>query len=75
MKFRYITIEREYGSGGTKIARRLAEVTGKPCYGEEIMEAVAKKSRNGCHMSGVYHDRVWSSFKRLKLRWYFGFCG
>ena len=51
MKFRYITIEREYGSGGTKIARRLAEVTGKPCYGEEIMEAVAKKK-------GIPADRV-----------------
>ena len=28
MKCRYITIEREYGSGGTKIARLLAEQTG-----------------------------------------------
>ena len=43
MKFRYITIEREYGSGGTKIARTLSEVSGVPCYGEEILEAVAKK--------------------------------
>ena len=43
MKFRYITIEREYGSGGTKIARKLSEVCGIPCYGREILEAVAKK--------------------------------
>ena len=43
MKFRYITIEREYGSGGTKIARRLSEACGVPCYGHEILEAVAKK--------------------------------
>lgn len=43
MKFRYITIEREYGSGGTKIARKLSEVTGVPCYGHEILEVVAKK--------------------------------
>ena len=43
MKFRYITIEREYGSGGTKIARRLSEISGVPCYGHEILEAVAKK--------------------------------
>lgn len=35
MKCRYITIEREYGSGGTKIARRLAEECGVPCYGQE----------------------------------------
>lgn len=37
MKFRYITIEREYGSGGTKIARRLSEISGVPCYGHEIL--------------------------------------
>ena len=40
MKAKYITIEREYGSGGTQIARRLAEETGIPCYGREILEAV-----------------------------------
>ena len=42
MKIRYITIEREYGSGGTKIARRLAEETGIACYGREILESVSK---------------------------------
>ena len=42
MNFKYITIEREYGSGGTKIARKLAEETGLPCYGKEILEAVSK---------------------------------
>ena len=51
MKFRYITIEREYGSGGTKIARKLSEVTGVPCYGHEILVAVAKKR-------GIPEDRV-----------------
>ena len=43
MKFKYITIEREYGSGGTVIARRLAEECGISCYGQEILEAVAKE--------------------------------
>ncbi len=42
MRFKYITIEREYGSGGTKIARRLAEECGLACYGQEILEAVSK---------------------------------
>lgn len=41
-KYHYITIEREYGSGGTKIARKLASITGVPCYGHEILEAVSK---------------------------------
>ena len=43
MKCKYITIEREYGSGGTQIARRLAEQTGIPCYGYEILDEVSKK--------------------------------
>lgn len=43
MKARYITIEREYGSGGTMVARRLAKETDIPCYGVEILEAVAEK--------------------------------
>ncbi len=43
MGIRYLTIEREYGSGGTTIARRLSELTGIPCYGREILESVAKK--------------------------------
>ena len=42
MRYKYITIEREYGSGGTEIARRVAEECGIPCYGKEILEFVAK---------------------------------
>lgn len=43
MKTRYITIEREYGSGGTEIARLLSQETGIPCYGREILERVSEK--------------------------------
>ena len=43
MRFNYITIEREYGSGGTEIAHRLAKACGIPCYGMEILEAVSKE--------------------------------
>ena len=43
MKCRYITIEREYGSGGTRIANTLAEACGIPCYGHEILEEVARE--------------------------------
>ncbi len=43
MNRRHIAIEREYGSGGTEIARRLAKECGIPCYGQEILEAVAKE--------------------------------
>lgn len=50
---RYITIEREYGSGGTKIARQLSEETGIACYGREILEAVAKQQ--GLSVDEVTH--------------------
>lgn len=43
MKFKYITIEREYGSGGTTIGRRLAEECGISCYGREILEETSRK--------------------------------
>ncbi len=43
MRCHYITIEREYGSGGTKVGRRLAEELGIPCYGKEILELVSRK--------------------------------
>jgi cytidylate kinase len=47
MKIKYLTIEREYGSGGTEIARRLEESTGISCYGKEMLEVLSKKM----HMS------------------------
>ena len=58
MKFRYITIEREYGSGGTKIARRLSEVSGVPCYGREILEAVAKKQGIPVERINQYEEKA-----------------
>ncbi len=41
MKVKYITIEREYGSGGSKIAEEVASRCGIACYGREIMEMAA----------------------------------
>lgn len=40
---KYMTIEREFGSGGTLIARGLAEKCQIPCYGREILELASKK--------------------------------
>lgn len=61
MKFRYITIEREYGSGGTKIARSLSEVSGVPCYGREILEAVAKKQGIPVERINQYEEKATGS--------------
>ena len=61
MKFRYITIERQYGSGGTKIARRLSEACGVPCYGHEILEAVAKKQGIPVERINQYEEKATGS--------------
>lgn len=43
MKFNYITIEREYASGGSEIGKRAAQLLNIPCYGREVLEITAKR--------------------------------
>ena len=62
MTGRYITIEREYGSGGTKIAKLLSEATGIPCYGREILEAVSQKYNYSIEEIEKYEETMTSSF-------------
>lgn len=62
MKCNYITIEREYGSGGTKIARLLAEACNIACYGPEILEAVSKKNDVPVEHIQHYEESVSGSF-------------
>jgi len=40
---RYITIDRQYGSGGLEVAKIVAGRLGIPYYGQEIMEQMAKE--------------------------------
>ncbi len=56
MKAKYITIEREYGSGGTAIARRLSEETGIPSYGVEILQAVADRHNVSVDLIEQYEE-------------------
>ena len=42
MKYHYVAIEREYGSGGTGIGQRLSELSGLPCHGSDILERVSQ---------------------------------
>ncbi len=44
MKNRIITISRECGSGGRTIGKMLAERLNIPCYDQEIIEQIAKKT-------------------------------
>ena len=62
MQVKYIAIEREYGSGGTKIARKIAENCGIACYGPEIMEAVAKRQNVSIEDLQQYEENVSNSF-------------
>lgn len=43
MKYRIISIEREYASGGTEIGERVAKQLDIPCYGQEVLELAAKE--------------------------------
>lgn len=43
-KYRIITIEREYASGGQEIGSRVARELSIPCYGEKILEMAAKEN-------------------------------
>jgi len=58
----WMTIEREYGSGGTQIARELSAQTGIPCYGREILEDVSKKYGLSVEDIERYEETMTNSF-------------
>ncbi len=62
MDIQYITIEREYGSGGTKIARETARQCGIACFGKEILETVSKEHHTSVQTLQEYEETVSSSF-------------
>ena len=61
MSSRYITIEREYGSGGTQIAKELSARTGVPCYGREILEKVSEKHNISIESIEKYEEKATNS--------------
>lgn len=62
MKIRYVTIEREYGSGGTEIAQKLSEKCSFPCYGAQIMEKAAEKLHITPDEAQRYEEKITNSF-------------
>ena len=62
MKYQYITIEREFGSGGTRIGELLAKECKMPCYGREILERVARKYDISVEQIEQYEEGVTNSF-------------
>jgi cytidylate kinase len=62
MKIKYLVIEREYGSGGTKIAQLAAKNLGIPCYGKQIIENVSEKLKMSVEEIQKYEENVTGSF-------------
>ena len=62
MRVRYITIEREFGSAGTKIAEEVAKKCGIFSYGREIMETVAKEQNVSVEALEEHEESVSGSF-------------
>ncbi len=62
MKIRYITIEREYGSGGTEIAKQVSERCSINCYGREILEFAAARLHISVDEAQQYEEKVTNSF-------------
>ena len=62
MEWKYMTIEREYGSGGTEIARLLSAQTNTPCYGREILEEVSREQNIPVEQIEDYEETVTNSF-------------
>lgn len=62
MNYKYIAIEREYGSGGSKIACRLAEECGISCYGQEILSAASERLSVPVERIEKYEETVSNSF-------------
>ena len=62
MSYKYVVIEREYGSGGTTIGKRLSEETKLPCYREEILQGVSEKLEIPIADIRQYEERTTNSF-------------
>lgn len=62
MKTRYVVLEREYGSGATRLARQAAMQAGVPCFGTEILEAAAKETGVSTDNIETYEEKATNSF-------------
>lgn len=57
----YVTIEREYGTGGKEIGCRLAQELGIPCYGHEILEKAAQMLQVPVSELQKYEEQICTS--------------
>lgn len=62
MRYRYLTIEREYGSGGLQIAEELSKALKIPCYGREILALTCERLGISETKIEKYEETVTNSF-------------
>ena len=62
---RIITIEREYGSGGARIAKKLAERLGWELWDHKLAEEIARRMECDCQAVEEHEERRDSLYYRL----------
>ena len=75
--FRVLTVAREYGSGGGRIARRIAESLGWNLLDKALIEQIARAAHVDPELAQRYDERVDSWLHRISRRslWRGGFEG
>jgi hypothetical protein len=63
--FRVITVEREYGSGGARVAELLAQRRGWQLWDKRITEVIAARLKCNVHAVSAREERDDSTFHRL----------
>lgn len=62
MRYHYVALEREYGSGGTEIGKRLTELAQIPSYGIEILQQVSENLGIDIAQIERYEEKATNSF-------------
>ena len=65
MKYRVLTVNREFGSGGGYIAQRIAEQLGWKLLDRDIIDAIAYAAHVDAKVVKRYDEHVQSWFRRL----------
>lgn len=65
MKYRVLTVNREFGSGGGRIAQRVAERLGWKLLDRDIIDAIAYEAHVDAKVVGRYDEHVESWLRRL----------
>ena len=65
MRYRVLTVSREFGSGGSRIANTIAGWLGWKLLDSEIITSIAKRAHVDSHVVSHYDERVDSWLRRI----------